>query len=122
MINNWEQEMHEKYSDMYNYYYNNNGQTTSGYNGPAFSSQLQCNEWANYVEGRQNGTIKCPCCGKQMMSDLDCAKEQIRVLEFRNAKLHQHNEKIEREIIELRNKIKELEHMQTDQFRNQGDM
>ena len=65
MINNWEQEMHEKYSDMYNYYYNNNnGQTTSGYNGPAFSSQLQCNEWANYVEGRQNGTIKCPCCGK----------------------------------------------------------
>ena len=40
------------------------------------------------------------------MNDLDCAKEQIRVLEFRNAKLHQHNEKIEREILELRNKIK----------------
>jgi DNA helicase IV len=57
-----------------------------------------------------------------MMNDLDCAKEQIRVLEFRNAKLHQHNEKIEREILELRNKIKELEKMQTDQFRNQGDM
>ena len=57
-----------------------------------------------------------------MMNDLDCAKEQIRVLEFRNAKLHQHNEKIEREILELRNKIKELEKMQTNQFRNQGDM
>jgi|TARA_R100000479_G_scaffold90630_1_gene44587 cell division protein FtsB len=57
-----------------------------------------------------------------MMNDLDCAKEQIRVLEFRNAKLHQHNEKIEREILELRNKIKQLERMQTDQFRNQGDM
>ena len=57
-----------------------------------------------------------------MMNDLDCAKEQIRVLEFRNAKLHQHNEKIEREILELRNKVKELEKMQTDQFRNQGDM
>ena len=57
-----------------------------------------------------------------MMNDLDCAKEQIRVLEFRNAKLHQHNEKIEREILELRNKIKELERMQIDQFRNQGDM
>ena len=57
-----------------------------------------------------------------MMNDLDCAKEQIRVLEFRNAKLHQHNEKIEREILELRNKIKQLEHMQTNQFRNQGDM
>ncbi len=56
------------------------------------------------------------------MSDLDCAKEQIRVLEFRNAKLHEHNEKIEREIIELRNKIKGLEQMQIDQFRNKGDI
>ena len=57
-----------------------------------------------------------------MMNDLDCAKEQIRVLEFRNAKLHQHNEKIEREIIELRNKIKELEQIQVDQFRNKGEL
>ena len=57
-----------------------------------------------------------------MMSDLDCAKEQIRVLEFRNAKLHHHNEKIEREILQLREKIKKLEQMQTDQFRNKGDM
>ena len=57
-----------------------------------------------------------------MMNDLDCAKEQIRVLEFRNAKLHQHNEKIEREILELRNKIKELEKDAVDQFRNKGDI
>tara|TARA_R100000322_G_scaffold112568_1_gene72117 strand:+ start:43 stop:216 length:174 start_codon:yes stop_codon:yes gene_type:complete len=57
-----------------------------------------------------------------MMSDLDCAKEQIRVLEFRNAKLHNHNEKIEREILQLREKIKKLEQMQTDQFRNKGEM
>jgi phage shock protein A len=72
-----------------------------------------------------------------MMSDKDCKdlektldnlrgpndlEEKIRVLEFRNAKLHQHNEKIEREIIELRNKIKKLEEMQTDQFRNKGEM
>ena len=72
-----------------------------------------------------------------MMSDKDCKElektldnirgpndleEKIRVLEFRNAKLHQHNEKIEREIIELRNTIKKLEEMQTNQFRNQGDM
>ena len=49
-------------------------------------------------------------------------EEKIRVLEFRNAKLHQHNERIEREIIELRNKIKKLEEMQTNQFRNQGNM
>ena len=58
----------------------------------------------------------------KMMSDLDCAKEQIRVLEFRNAKLHQHNEKIEREIIELRDKIKKLESDAVDQFRNKGDI
>jgi len=57
-----------------------------------------------------------------MMSDLDCAKEQIRVLEFRNAKLHEHKEKIEKEIIELRNTIKRLEEMQTNQFRNKGDL
>ena len=72
-----------------------------------------------------------------MMSDKDCKdlektlsdlrgpndlEEKIRVLEFRNAKLHHHNEKIEREIIELRNEIKRLEKMQTDQFRNQGEM
>ena len=57
-----------------------------------------------------------------MMSDLDCAKEQIRVLEFRNAKLHHHNEKIEREILELREKIKKLESDAIDQFRNKGEM
>ena len=49
-------------------------------------------------------------------------EEKIRVLEFRNAKLHQHNEKIEREIIDLRNKIKKLEQMQLDQYRNKGDL
>ena len=49
-------------------------------------------------------------------------EEQIRVLEFRNAKLHNHNEKIERELLELRDKIKKLEALQTDQFRNKGDM
>tara|TARA_E500000305_G_C3888784_1_gene173254 strand:+ start:384 stop:611 length:228 start_codon:yes stop_codon:yes gene_type:complete len=75
------------------------------------------------------------------MSDKDCKdlektldnlrgpndlEEKIRVLEFRNAKLHQHNEKIEREILELRDEIKRLEKEVSfyakDQFRNQGDM
>ena len=49
-------------------------------------------------------------------------EEKIRVLEFRNAKLHQHNEKIEREILELREKIKKLESDAVDQFRNKGEM
>jgi len=57
-----------------------------------------------------------------MMNDLDCAKEQIRVLEFRNAKLHQHNEKIEKELLDLRQKIKKLEHEAVNQFRNKGDL
>ena len=70
------------------------------------------------------------------MSDKDCKdlektldkiqgkeiEEKIRILEFRNAKLHQHNEKIEREILELREKIKKLESDAVDQFRNKGDM
>ena len=47
-------------------------------------------------------------------------------LEFRNAKLHQHNEKIELEIIELRRQIKRLEKevafYARDQFRNTGDL
>jgi polyhydroxyalkanoate synthesis regulator phasin len=49
-------------------------------------------------------------------------EEQIRILEFRNTKLHQHNEKIEREILELRNKIKKLEDDAVNQFRNKGDI
>ena len=76
-----------------------------------------------------------------MMSDKDCKdlektldnlrgpndlEEKVRVLEFRNAKLHQHNEKIEREILDLRKEIKRLEKevafYAKDQFRNQGDM
>tara|TARA_B100000424_G_scaffold221325_1_gene180346 strand:- start:267 stop:485 length:219 start_codon:yes stop_codon:yes gene_type:complete len=72
-----------------------------------------------------------------MMSDKDCKdlektldnlrgpndlEEKIRILEFRNAKLHHHNEKIEREILELREKIKKLENDAINQFRNKGEM
>jgi len=35
-------------------------------------------------------------------------EEQIRVLSFRNEKLHNHNEKIEQQIIELREDNKKL--------------
>jgi len=35
-------------------------------------------------------------------------KEQIRILTFRNEKLHQHNAKIEQQIIELRKDNKKL--------------
>ena len=42
---------------------------------------------------------------KKVHNDLE---EQIRVLTFRNEKLHQHNAKIEQQIIELRNDNKKL--------------
>jgi len=42
---------------------------------------------------------------KKVHNDLE---EQIRVLTFRNEKLHLHNEKIEQQIIELRNDNKKL--------------
>ena len=55
-------------------------------------------------------------------NDLEATIER---LEFRNAKLHNHNEKIEQEIIELRkdNKIlaKQVED-QIKQFRNTGGL
>ena len=42
---------------------------------------------------------------KKVHNDLE---EQIRVLTFRNEKLHQHNAKIEQQIIELRKDNKKL--------------
>ena len=42
---------------------------------------------------------------KKVHNDLE---EQIRVLTFRNEKLHQHNAKIEQQIIELRENNKKL--------------
>ena len=49
----------------------------------------------------------------------------IQRLEFRNAKLHNHNEKIEQQIIELRADNKRLAKQVEDQikqFRNKGVM
>jgi len=50
-------------------------------------------------------------------------EEQIRVLQFRNEKLHLHNQKIEKQIIELRKDNKALAEQVDDQikqFRNKG--
>ena len=55
-------------------------------------------------------------------NDLEATIER---LEFRNAKLHQHNEKIEKEIIELREDNKRLAKQVEDQikqFRNTGSL
>tara|TARA_S200002703_G_scaffold109297_2_gene95051 strand:+ start:327 stop:611 length:285 start_codon:yes stop_codon:yes gene_type:complete len=90
-------------------------------------SHKDCEEWAAMIAQMQDDPSYHPKYnkkGKQLNKDKgpNDLEEQIRVLEFRNAKLHNHNEKIEREILELRNKIKKLEALQTDQFRNKGDM
>jgi len=90
-------------------------------------SHKDCEEWAAMIAQMQDDPSYHPTYNKKGIkvskdkgpNDLE---EQIRVLEFRNAKLHNHNEKIEREILELRNKIKKLEALQTDQFRNKGNM
>ena len=55
-------------------------------------------------------------------NDLEATIER---LEFRNAKLHNHNEKIEQQIIELRADNKRLAKQvedQIEQFRNKGAM
>ena len=53
-------------------------------------------------------------------NDLEATIERLK---FRNEKLHQHNEKIEKEIIELREDNKRLAKQVEDQikqFRNKG--
>ena len=55
----------------------------------------------------------------------DDLEATIERLEFRNAKLHNHNEKIEQQIIELRADNKRLAKQVEDQikqFRNKGVM
>tara|TARA_Y100001937_G_scaffold33348_1_gene47563 strand:+ start:974 stop:1150 length:177 start_codon:yes stop_codon:yes gene_type:complete len=49
-------------------------------------------------------------------------EERIKTLEFRNEVLHKANQKQQDEILDLRAKIKKLEHDAVQQFRNQGEM
>jgi len=91
-------------------------------------SHKDCEEWAAMIAQMQDDPSYHPKYNKKGVrpvsndkgpNDLEATIER---LEFRNAKLHQHNEKIEKEIMELRNTIKKLEQLQTDQFRNKGDL
>ena len=90
-------------------------------------SHKDCEEWAAMIAQMQDDPSYHPKHnkkGKQVNTDKgpNDLEATIERLEFRNAKLHQHNEKIEKEIMELRNTIKKLEQLQTDQFRNKGDL
>ena len=60
----WQEQMHLKWGSLYEEYYGNKNTTVMHSGVPAFGSQFECSEFANYVSMRQSGTIKCPCCGK----------------------------------------------------------
>ena len=59
-----------------------------------------------------------------MMTDKDCLEleKQLETLKFRNEVLHKANQKQMDEILNLRTKIKKLEHDAVNQFRNKGDL
>ena len=59
-----------------------------------------------------------------MMTDKDCLEleKQLETLKFRNDVLHKTNQKQMDEILNLRTKIKKLEHDAVNQFRNKGDL
>ena len=59
-----------------------------------------------------------------MMTDKDCLEleKQLETLKFRNDVLHKTNQKQMDEILNLRTKIKKLEHNAVNQFRNKGDL
>ena len=87
-----------------------------------------CEEWAAMIAQMQDDPSYHPKYNKKGVkvskdrgpNDLE---EQIQRLEFRNEKLHQHNEKLANEIIELRIDNKKLAKQCEDlleQFRNKG--
>ena len=59
-----------------------------------------------------------------MMTNKDCEEleKQLERLKFRNDVLHKANKKQQDEILNLRSKVKKLEHDAVQQFRNKGEM
>ncbi len=58
------------------------------------------------------------------MTNKDCEEleKQLETLKFRNDVLHKANQKQQDEILNLRTKVKKLEHDAVQQFRNKGEM
>ena len=58
------------------------------------------------------------------MTNKDCEEleKQVETLQFRNYVLHKANQKQQDEILDLRTKVKKLEHDAVQQFRNKGEM
>ena len=88
----------------------------------------ECEEWAAMIAQMQDDPSWHPKYnpkGVKVSKDRgpNDLEEQIQRLEFRNEKLHQHNEKLANEIIELRSDNKKLAKQcedLLDQFRNKG--
>ena len=59
-----------------------------------------------------------------MMTNKDCEEleKQLERLKFRNDVLHKANQKQQDEILNLRSKVKKLEHDAVQQFRNKGEI
>ena len=59
-----------------------------------------------------------------VMTNKDCEEleKQLETLRFRNDVLHKANQKQQDEILDLRTKVKILEHDAVQQFRNKGEM
>ena len=59
-----------------------------------------------------------------MMTNKDCEEleKQLETLKFRNDVLHKANQKQQDEILDLRTKVKKLEHDAVQQFRNKGEL
>jgi|TARA_E500000318_G_scaffold98550_1_gene99944 chaperonin cofactor prefoldin len=59
-----------------------------------------------------------------VMTNKDCEEleKQLETLRFRNDVLHKANQKQQDEILDLRTKVKKLEHDAVQQFRNKGDI
>ena len=58
------------------------------------------------------------------MTNKDCEEleKQLERLKFRNDVLHKANQKQQDEILDLRTKVKKLEHDAVQQFRNKGEI
>ena len=94
-------------------------------------SHKDCEEWAAMIAQMQDDPSYHPKYNKKGVRPVsndrgpNDLEQQIETLKFRNEKLHQHNAKIEKEIIQLRLDNKRLAKQceeQMKEFRNKGDL
>ena len=88
-------------------------------------TQKDCEEWAAMIAQMEDDPSYHPTYNKKGVrvskdrgpNDLE---QVIETLKFRNDKLHQHNEKLTNEILDLREKNKKLESLLMQQYRDKG--